>query len=75
MYRQERHHLDTFLTHTFKETPTYIPATHIVVDQFHFHPLTRFIDQGIGHQTAQCIFGKDIHINMDMTLGLHHVTQ
>ena len=54
---------------------THVPTAHIVVDQFHLHPLVRFVDQGIREQLSQRVFGKDIHIDMDMTLRLGNLRQ
>ena len=75
MYRHERHHLDTLLAHTLKEATADVPTTHIIVDQLYRHAFMCLVDQGIGHQTAQCILGKDVHVDMDMIFGILHVGQ
>ncbi len=54
---------------------TDVPAAHIIVDQFYLYALTRLVDQGIRKQHAQRVFGKDIHIDMDMTFGLRNLCQ
>ena len=72
---QEGYHLDALIAHPFKETVTHIPTSHIVVYQFHLYPLTCLVDQRIGEQHTQGVVGKDIHVDMDMTLGLGNLCQ
>ena len=54
---------------------THIPAPHIVVDQLDLHALSSLVDERIGEQHAQRILSKDIHIDMDMALGLGDLCQ
>ena len=53
----------------------HVPAAHIIVDQPHLHAFPRLVDQGIGHQTTQGVVGNDIHIDMDVALGLTDILQ
>ena len=75
VYGHKRHRLNTLLTHPFEETMLHVPATHVIVDQPHLYALPRLVDQGIGHQTAQGVVGDDIHVDMDVTLGLTDILQ
>ena len=75
VYRHERHCLDTFLTHTFKEAVPHLPASHIIVYQSYLDTLTRLVYQGIAEESAKRIVGNDIHTDMYMALGLPYVSQ
>ena len=74
-HRQERHDLNTLVAHAVEERVADVPATHIVVDESDLNALPRLIDQGIGEQQTKGIFGKDVHIDMDMSLGLGYLSQ
>ena len=72
---QERHHLYPLVTHAVEKGMTHVPTPHIVVDQLHLHPLARLVYQRIREQRPQRVFGKDIHIDMDMALCLGDLCQ
>ena len=72
---QERHHVDTCHAHAFEETMLHLPTTHIVVDDTHLNTLASLGYQGIGNEKSQGVVLEDVHIDMDMMLGLGNVLQ
>ena len=69
-HRHKRAHLDTRLAHPFKKAMVHIPTTHIIVNHLYLNTLAGLVYQGIGHQHAQGVVGKNIHIQMYVILGL-----
>ena len=71
--RHESLNENTSSTHAIEEAVFHFPAPHIVIDQSHLDSLLGFVNQGIGHQVAQRILLDDIHIQMNMILGLSYI--
>ena len=72
---QERHDVDTRHAHALEEAMLHFPTTHIVVDDTHLNTLASLGYQGIGNEKSQGVVLEDVHIDMDMMLGLGNVLQ
>ena len=61
-------HLYAALAHPFEEPAFHVPASHVVVNDTHLHPLPSLGDEGIGKEPPQGVVGEDVGAEMDVVV-------
>ena len=72
---QEGSHVNACHSHAFEEAVLDFPTAHIVVDNPYLHSLTGLGNQCVRNEVAKGIVLEDVHVDVDMVLGLCNVLE
>ena len=63
---QKRHDFDSFAQHLLIKGMTDFPASYVVMQHTHFHPLARLVDQHVTYQSSHRVVFKNIKLYMNV---------